>query len=84
MWAFLSFTLVYLVVLMDTRSLFVTSTTLGLIVLSFPCTLVVYKNIFGITCVSAMHLMIVFVVLGISADSIFVVIECWRQADSLP
>ena len=49
-----------------------------MILLSFPITLVIYRNIMGITNVSSLHMMVVFVVLGISADNIFVLWDAWK------
>mmetsp|Transcript_11916 Transcript_11916/g.18379 ORF Transcript_11916/g.18379 Transcript_11916/m.18379 type:complete len:135 (+) Transcript_11916:2346-2750(+) len=55
-----------------------------MILFSFPISLVIYKLIMGITNVSALHLMVVFVVLGISADNIFVTWDAWCQSDTYP
>lgn len=57
---------------------------MSMIVFSFPITLVIYRNIMMVTNVSALHLMVVFVVLGISADNIFVLWDAWRQSDTYP
>ena len=61
-----------------TKSLFISMTSMSMIVFSFPITLVLYRNIGQVTNVSALHLMVVFVVLGISADNIFVLWDAWR------
>lgn len=57
---------------------------MSMIVFSFPITLVLYRNVMMVTNVSALHLMVVFVVLGISADNIFVLWDAWRQSDTFP
>ena len=67
-----------------TKSLFISVTSMSMIVFSFPITLVIYRNIMMVTNVSALHLMVVFVVLGISADNIFVLWDAWRQSDTYP
>ena len=78
MWSLLSSVSVHAYVTWHGKSLFVSSTALSMILFSFPITLVIYRNIFGITNVSSLHLMIVFVVLGISADNIFVLWDAWK------
>jgi predicted RND superfamily exporter protein len=55
-----------------------------MIMVSFPITLVIYKLVMRVTNVSSLHLMVVFVVLGISADNIFVLWDAWRQSDVYP
>ena len=54
------------------------------ILFSFPITLVIYRVFLGITNLSALHLMVVFVVLGISADNIFVIWDSWNQSNTYP
>ena len=55
-----------------------------MILFSFPVTLVLYRNVLQVTNVSSLHLMVVFLVLGISADNIFVLTDAWRQSDTYP
>jgi len=55
-----------------------------MILFSFPITLVLYRNILDVTNLSSLHLMVVFVVLGISADNIFVLWDAWRQSNTYP
>lgn len=51
-----------------------------MILISFPVSLVIYKLIFRISNLSSLHLMIVFVVLGIACDNIFVIWDAWTQS----
>lgn len=51
-----------------------------IIVISFPISLVVLKGIFRVTFFSSLHILAVFIILGIAADDIFVFIDAWRQA----
>lgn len=67
-----------------TQSIFVSSTAMSMIVFSIPITLVLYRNVMRVTNVSSLHLMVVFVVLGISADNIFVLWDAWRQSETYP
>ena len=57
---------------------------MAMILYSFPITLVIYKLAMGISNLSSLHLLIVFVILGISCDNIFVVCDAWEQSDMYP
>lgn len=61
-----------------TKSPFVSMTSMSMILFSFPITLVIYRKLMKVTNVSSLHLMILFVVLGISADNIFVIWDAFR------
>ena len=73
-----------MIITYHTGSLYVSSTACFMILVSFPITLVIYKLVMRVTNVSSLHLMVVFVVLGISADNIFVLWDAWRQSDTYP
>mmetsp|Transcript_40660 Transcript_40660/g.62000 ORF Transcript_40660/g.62000 Transcript_40660/m.62000 type:complete len:152 (+) Transcript_40660:1800-2255(+) len=55
-----------------------------MILISIPVTLVTYRHILKIENVSSLHLVIMFLVLGISADNIFVLWDAWTQSKSFP
>lgn len=78
MWAGLACLIVFLFVTKHTNSFFISSSSMTMILFSFPISLVLYKLVGGITNLSSLHLMVVFVVLGISADNIFVLFDAWR------
>ena len=80
MWAVAAALVVYVIVTLHVESLFIGTTSMLMIIFSIPITLVIYRKIFSITNVSALHLCIVFVVLGISADNIFVLWDAWCQS----
>jgi len=80
MWAVAAALVVYAIVTLHVESLFIGTTSMLMILFSIPITLVIYRKIFSITNVSALHLCIVFVVLGISADNIFVLWDAWCQS----
>jgi hypothetical protein len=65
-------------VMFHVKSVFVGTFAMNMILLSFPVTLVIYRVFMRITNVSSLHLMIVFVVLGISCDNIFVLWDAWE------
>ena len=75
--------IVWIYITFHTGSLAVASCAMSMILVSFPVTTVIYKNIVGITNVSSLHLMVTFVVLGISADNIFVLWDAWTQSSKI-
>ena len=83
LWAVGAAFVVYVIVTHHVQSVFIGTTSMWMIILSFPITFVIYRKICDITNVSALHLTIVFVVLGISADNIFVLWDAWVQSGTL-
>ena len=84
MWSALAAFLVFLFITYQTGSMYISTTSMSMILISFPISLVIYRLMLGITNVSSLHLMVVFVVLGISADNIFVLWDAWCQSDTYP
>ena len=78
LWSNLSTALVHICVTWHTQSLFVGSTSMSMILFAFPITLVIYRNVMQVTNLSSLHLMVIFLVLGIAADNIFVLWDAWR------
>jgi hypothetical protein len=60
------------------QSVFLASFSILIILLSFPVTQVIYRGVLGITYFSTLHIMVVFIVLGISADDVFVIVDAWN------
>lgn len=60
------------------RSYFLTLMGTLMIIFSFAVTGMIYEGIFRITYMSDLHNIVVFIVLGIAADDIFVFIDAWR------
>lgn len=54
-----------------------------LIGFSFSLSALIYQGIFRITYLSNLHYLVVFIVLGIAADDIFVFIDAWRQSECI-
>lgn len=52
------------------------------IIMSFPLTLFVYRLILQVDYYNSIHVMIIFVVLGIAADDIFIFIDAWNQTEN--
>ena len=47
------------------------------ILLSMPCALFVYRTIFGVEFVTQLHVLAIYLVLGIGADDLFVFYDAW-------
>lgn len=60
------------------ESVFLAVVGIFLIILSFPLTAIVYTGILRIEFFTTLHTLIIFIVLGIAADDIFVFIDAWR------
>jgi predicted RND superfamily exporter protein len=84
LWAGLSALAVYLYVFFHLKSFFLSTAAMSQILFSFPITLVIYRVFMRISNIGPLHLMVVFLVLGISADNIFVICDAWVQSESYP
>ena len=49
-----------------------------IIILSFPTTIMITEGVMQVTYFSNLHSLVIFIVLGIAADDIFVFIDGWR------
>lgn len=54
-----------------------------MIAFSFSFTALIYQGFFGVDYFSALHQLAIFIILGISADNIFVFSDAWRQSTSM-
>jgi len=63
-----------------TRSLFLTVACTSYILFSIPVSLFVYKIIFRILYFDFIHILVIFIILGIGADGTFVVIDAYKQS----
>lgn len=75
----LSITLVFLYMWFHLKSLWLTINAMINIIVSFPVTLIIYRGAFFISYYSFLHNLLVFVVLGIAADDVFVFADAWKQ-----
>mmetsp|Transcript_63460 Transcript_63460/g.112838 ORF Transcript_63460/g.112838 Transcript_63460/m.112838 type:complete len:997 (+) Transcript_63460:62-3052(+) len=71
--------LVYLVMWGHTQSYFLASLGMIQIFLSLPISVLVYKNLFMVDHFEFLHILILYVVLGIGADDVFVIVDSWRH-----
>jgi predicted RND superfamily exporter protein len=63
-----------------TKSLFLGSIGMLLILFSFPITGIIFGAIAQISYYHVLQMMVIFIILGIAADDIFVVVDAWNQS----
>uniref|UniRef100_A0A7S3PQM2 SSD domain-containing protein n=1 Tax=Aplanochytrium stocchinoi TaxID=215587 RepID=A0A7S3PQM2_9STRA len=63
-----------------TKSLFLTVCCTGYILFSIPVSLFMYKVVFRILYFDFIHVLVIFIILGIGADGTFVVIDAYKQS----
>jgi len=59
------------------RSVVLAAFSILLIALSFSVTQVIYTGVFQIEYFTSLHDLVIFIVLGISADNVFVLFDAW-------
>ena len=79
-YAVFSVLFVFIYFIFHLRSLFLSSIGISIILFSFGVTAIVCEGIFRVTYYSNLHSLVIFIVLGIAADDIFVFIDAWRQS----
>lgn len=84
MWAGLSILSVWVYMLIHLGSVFLSLVGILEIFLSFPVALFFYKPVFQIDFFSEMNLLVIFILLGIGADDIFVFTDAYKQSASVP
>jgi protein dispatched 1 len=82
--AFYSLFFVFIYLWYHLGSFFLANIGISIIVFSFPFTAVIVNGILGVTYFGFLHVLIIFIVLGIAADDIFVFIDGWRQSAHIP
>jgi hypothetical protein len=80
-WSIFSVMFVFGYLCYHLSSLFLASVGIMLILLSFPLTSFITEGIFRVTYFSNLHSLVIFLVLGIAADDIFVFFDAWRQSE---
>mmetsp|Transcript_16022 Transcript_16022/g.1431 ORF Transcript_16022/g.1431 Transcript_16022/m.1431 type:complete len:88 (+) Transcript_16022:246-509(+) len=78
LWAFGSILFVLIYMGIHLRSFFLSIMSMLSICFSFPITLVIFNGILRITYFSSLHILVIFIVLGIAADNVFVFTDCWN------
>mmetsp|Transcript_51965 Transcript_51965/g.96142 ORF Transcript_51965/g.96142 Transcript_51965/m.96142 type:complete len:1028 (+) Transcript_51965:72-3155(+) len=80
--AFFSFILVFLVMYAYTGSLFIATGGMYQIVMSLPLSSLLYRGLFQVDYFEFLHILVVYLVLGIGADDIFVLVDTFRHIDA--
>jgi len=71
---------VYGYITFHTGSFFLSSFALLQIILSLPVSYTVYKYVWGIPFFSQLHILAIFLVLGVGADDVFVLADAWKES----
>merc|ERR1719253_940197 len=79
-----SVVIVWLLMWLHLGSCFLASAGMLQIILSFPITAILYWEVFRIRYFEFLHILVVYLVLGIGADDIFVLCDSWRHITSDP
>eukprot|EP00854_Cymbomonas_tetramitiformis_P016146 gene16146-19154_t len=80
LWAFFCIIAVWVYMSVHTGSLMLASTGMFEIMITFPVTYFYYRAIFQVTYFSTLHILAIFVMLGIGADDTFVFVDAFKQA----
>ena len=81
MWAGGSVIFVTLYFIFHLESVILAFYSMLLVLLSFPVTQALYRGALGITFFDTIHNLVIFIVLGIAADDVFVITDAWRQSE---
>ena len=77
------FTATALYFIFHLRSLVLAAYSVILIIFSFAVTQIIYIELFGIGFFHTLHNLVIFIVLGISADNVFVIFDAWKQSQNI-
>jgi len=77
-YAMFSVIFVFIVFCIHLKSLFMAFMSIVMILFSFPLTVMITEGVLRCTFFSSLHTLVVFIVLGIAADDVFVLIDAWR------
>mmetsp|Transcript_19286 Transcript_19286/g.43295 ORF Transcript_19286/g.43295 Transcript_19286/m.43295 type:complete len:1057 (-) Transcript_19286:81-3251(-) len=80
--AFFSFIFVFLVMYAYTGSLFIGAFGMFQILFSLPLSSLLYRGLFQVDYFEFLHILVVYLVLGIGADDIFVLVDTFRHIDN--
>jgi predicted RND superfamily exporter protein len=83
MFALGSFVFVWLYMWYHTESVFLASTGMSMVVFAFPAARSVTKYCFGVVWFDFLNQLLLFLLLGIGADTLFVILDAYRQSSFL-
>ncbi len=79
MFAMFSIIFVWIWMRVHTGSTFIASLGMYMVFCSVPVSLLLYKGLFQIPYFDSLHTLVIFIVLGVGADDIFVLVDSWKQ-----
>ena len=79
-WAIFSVIFVLLWMRMHLKSIFISLTGIFMIFFSLPFSMVIYRGVYQIDYFSELHSLVLFIVLGVGADDVFVLVDAWKQS----
>lgn len=82
-WVAASFIFFFLWIVLHTNSFIVAFVSLTVLILTFPCAMVIYEGVFFIDYMSGQHLVSIFIVLGVCLNNILVLFDTWYQTMNL-
>ena len=82
-WAVFSVLFVFIYFIIHLQSIFLAAVGILMILFSFPVTSFINEAILRNTYYSSLHTLVIFIVLGIAADDIFVFVDAWRQSENI-
>ena len=80
-WSVFSVLFVLLYIWFHLRSFFLAFFGMLIILGSFPVTQVIYRGILSVDMFAQLNKLVIFIILGIAADNIFVFCDAWRQSE---
>ena len=80
LWTVASITFVFFYMAIHTESFFLASVGMMQILFSLPITYFFYRFVFQVPFYTQLHILTIFLVLGIGADDIFVLTDAWNEA----
>jgi len=83
-WAGLSLLGVWLYLMFHLGSFFLSLVGAFEIFMAFPAGAFIYRQIFGIDYFAQLHILIIFILLGLGADDVFVFTDAFKQSESMP
>ena len=81
-WVLVMITFVGAYMMFHTGSFFLAQLGMMQILFSFPLSYFVYRFVFQVQYFSAFNILIVFIVLGIGADDLFVLVDAYKQSEA--
>jgi len=66
-----------------TKSLIIALAAMYMIFCSIPCSLLIYKAVYNIPFFSELHILVLYIVLGVGADDVFVLVDSWKQTANI-